>query len=260
MTDTPTTTAQLAQILDWAALLPALLTRRAPTGDSSNSGRRTHGSKPPVRLDILQILDTRRRATGDDAEDRAWHDRMASDHRQGLLPDLWQWARMIEAEALEGCPDVPDELPEAPTLASVIAWLIKHTIRWTLAQQWASEYVADIDWWWRRLRDLVGEASPAGVPCGRCGETLGMVHLGLWECGAGHQVTVQPVSINLAAQKIGIPKDQLYALIAQPQQLRTLGIEPPRPILGETGARRVYDLSDLRRLVAEVRLRRPAAS
>ena len=113
MTDTPTTTAQLAQILDWAALLPALLTRRAPTGDSSNSGRRTHGSKPPVRLDILQILDTRRRATGDDAEDRAWHDRMASDHRQGILPDLWQWARMIEAEALEGATPLGGEGPRS---------------------------------------------------------------------------------------------------------------------------------------------------
>lgn len=254
------TIEQLGDILDWAALLPALLTRRAPTGDSSRGGRGMSGPRPPARLDVMHVLDARLRVTGDDAEDRAWHDRMASDHRQGLLPDLWQWARMIEAEALEGCPDVPDELPEAPTLASVVAWLVKHTGHWTLAQQWASEYVADVGWWWRRLRDLVGEASPAGVPCGRCGETLGMVHLGLWECGAGHQVTVQPVSVNLAAQKIGIPKDQLYALIAQPQQLRALGIEPPRPILGETGARRVYDLSDLRRLVAEVRVRRPAAS
>ena len=259
MTDTPTTTAQLAQILDWAALLPALLTRRAPTGDSSNSGRRTHGSKPPVRLDILQILDTRRRATGDDAEDRAWHDRMASDHRQGILPDLWQWCRLIEAEAMHSRPEPPDELPEQPTLAGVVDWLTRHT-PWAVEQPWAGEYVADVDWWWRKLREAVGEADTAGVPCGRCGEGLVMVHLGLWECGTGHQVTVQPVSINLAAQKIGIPKDQLYALIAQPQQLRTLGIEPPRPILGETGARRVYDLSDLRRLVAEVRVRRPAAS
>ena len=90
MTATPTTEAQLAQILDWAAYLPALLTRHAPTGDGSRSGRRTPGSKPPVRLDILHLLDTRLRVTGDDAEDRAWHDRMASDHRQGLLPDLWQ--------------------------------------------------------------------------------------------------------------------------------------------------------------------------
>ena len=253
------TADQLAQILDWAAILPALLTRRAPTGDTSRTGRRVPGSRPPVRLDVLHVLDTRTRVAGDDAEDRAWHDRMASDHRQGLLPDLWQWCRLIEAEAMDACPDVPEELPERPTLASVVDWLVKHT-PWALTQPWADEYAADVDWWWRKLREAVGEASPAGVPCGRCGETLGMVHLGLWECGAGHQVTVHPVSVNLAAQKIGIPKDQLYALIAQPQQLRALGIEPPRPILGETGARRVYDLSDLRRLVAEVRVRRPAAS
>lgn len=73
MTDTPTTTAQLAQIFDWATLLPALLTRRAPTGDSSNGGRRAPGSRPPARLDVMHVLDTRFRVTGDDAEDRAWH-------------------------------------------------------------------------------------------------------------------------------------------------------------------------------------------
>ena len=252
---------QLRDILDWAAILPALLTRRAPTGDTSRTGRSRSvpGSRPPVRLDVLHVLDTRTRVAGDDAEDRAWHDRMASDHRQGLLPDLWQWCRLIEAEAMDACPDVPEELPERPVLASVVDWLVKHT-PWALTQPWADEYAADVDWWWRRLRDLIGEAGESGVPCGRCGDWLAMVHLGLWECRAGHQVTVQPVSVNLAAQKIGIPKDQLYALIAQPQQLRALGIEPPRPILGETGARRVYDLSDLRRLVAEVRVRRPAAS
>lgn len=243
MTDR-STIEQLGDILDWAALLPALLTRRAPTGDNSRGGRRTPGSKPPVRLDILHLLDTRLRVTGDDAEDRAWHDRMASGHRQGLLPDLWQWARMIEAEALEGCPDVPDELPEAPTLASVVAWLVKHTGHWTLAQQWASEYVADVGWWWRRLRDLVGEASPAGVPCGRCGETLGMVHLGLWECGAGHQVTVQPVSIREAARITGTHEATLR------RWLRESGA----PRLSEGAASVIYDLGTIRRVIAERRL------
>ena len=163
---------QLRDILDWAAILPALLARRAPTGDTSRTGRRVPGSRPPVRLDVLHVLDTRTRVAGDDAEDRAWHDRMASDHRQGLLPDLWQWCRLIEAEAMDACPDVPEELPERPVLASVVDWLVKHT-PWALTQPWADEYAADVDWWWRKLREAVGEAAVArDVPCSRCREPL----------------------------------------------------------------------------------------
>lgn len=239
------TTEQLADILDWAALLPALLTRRAPTGDTSRGGRTSPGSRPPVRLDVLHVLDERPRITGDDAEDRAWHDRMASDHRQGLLPDLWQWARMIESEAMDGRPALPDELPEQPTLASVVGWLTKHTDPWALAQQWASEYVADIDWWWRRLRDLVGEArGHSGVECGRCGEPLVLVHLGLWECGSGHQVTVQPVSIREGARIVEVSEATLRRWLAS--------ADAPR--LSEAPGRVIYDLGTIRRVVAERRL------
>lgn len=243
--DTPTVTAQLRDILDWAALLPALLTRRAPTGDSSRGGRPVPGSRPPVRLDVLQVLDDRERIRGDDAEDRAWHDRAASDHRQGLLPDLWQWCRMIESEAMDARPALPDELPERPNLASVVDWLTRHTA-WAETQPWAGEYVADVQWWWRRLRELTGESERGSdVPCGRCGEMLHLVHVGLWECSSGHQVTIHPVSIREAARITEVPVATLHRWLRQSDAPRLT--ESP-----SSGV--VYDLGTIRRVIAQRRL------
>ena len=236
---------QLRDILDWAAILPALLTRHAPTGDTSRTGRRVPGSRPPVRLDVLHVLDTRTRVAGDDAEDRAWHDRMASDHRQGLLPDLWQWCRLIEAEAMDACPDVPEELPERPTIASVVDWLVKHT-PWALTQPWADEYAADVDWWWRKLREAVGEAAVArDVPCSRCREPLTPVHDGRWECRSGHTVTIHAVGLRQAAREVEVNYETLRRWLAEEEVAR----------LAEPGGRPVYDLGEIRRVVAGRRLR-----
>ena len=244
MTAEPVTVAaQLRDLLDWAALLPVLLTRHAPSGDSSRGGRAPSGSKPPVRLDVLQVLDARVRIPGDDAEDRAELDRLAGDHRQGLLPDLWQWARLIEAEAMETCPQVPAELPEQPTLGSVVDWLLVHT-GWAETQQWADEYRADVDWWWRRLRQLVGEArAEPVVPCGRCGEALTQQKPGLWECEQGHMTSVQAVTLREAARILSARDGE------KAPTLRTLQRWAKRPGLlipiSDGPRSRLFDLSQI---------------
>lgn len=221
MTDTR---KQLIDLVDLAALLPALLTTRtAPASGSRRAGEASIANSPsPVRLDVLQALDGRLRDSGDDAEDRAWHDRMAGEHRQGLLPDLWQWARMIEAEAMETSPELPAELPETPTLTSVIEWLLQH-LDWALAQPWAVELVRDVDWWWRRVRHLAGERDPYRPRCRRClfpvEPIVGLVvegHTpGMWRCsGCGNETSLDAalsrlaeplVTLRQAAEITGVP-------------------------------------------------------
>ena len=198
---TSPTAQQLRDLVDLAALLPELATTRTPAGSRTRrSGGLVAHSPAPVRLDVIQALDARTRVHGDDAEDRARHDRMASDHRQGLLPDLWQWARMIEAEALEACPEVPDELPATPTVASVVDWLLHH-LDWALPQLWADELVADIDWWWRRLKHLHGERDEYLPRCRCCLFPIVEGDGGMWRClGCGAET-----SLDAALKRLGEP-------------------------------------------------------
>ena len=243
---TTTTRQQLVEIVDLAALLPALATSRsgAAAGRAGPSGL-AH-SPAPVRLDIIQALDTRPRVHGDDAEDRAWHDRMVGDHRQGLLPDLWQWARMIEAEAMESCPRVPDELPETPTVASVATWLLAH-LDWALEQQWADELVRDVDWWWRRLRRLAGERDGYAPRCSLCLFPIVEAEGGWWRClGAGHEWSIDSALKRLAEPVVtlreaaAITGMALGTLKQWSRDGRILPVESGR-----------YLLNDIRRLAAD---------
>lgn len=242
-----TTRQQLHDIVDLAALLPDLATTRSVT---SGTGRPASGpvahSPAPVRLDILQALDARTRVTGDDAEDRAWHDRMASDHRQGLLPDLWQWARMIEAEAMDRCPEAPAELPEQPCVASVVAWLLAH-LDWALTQRWADELVSDVDWWWRRVRHLLGERDEYQPRCGRClfpvEETAG----GVWQCaGCGAETSLDAALKRIAEPLVTI--GQASILVAVPRgTLKQWALDDRLLPLGDA-APALYRLRDVRAL------------
>ncbi|MGC8059562.1 hypothetical protein ACP3WF_23980, partial [Salmonella enterica] len=71
------------------------------------------GSRPPARLDVIQLLDRRVRDLTSRAE---WVD----PDRAGLLPYLWTWCRDIEADALDAGHH-PDDLPD--TVAGCCAWL-----------------------------------------------------------------------------------------------------------------------------------------
>jgi len=235
MTDTR---QQLHDIVDLAALLPALQDAHGrPAAGGRAAPRGVAHSPAPVRLDVLQALDTRARVTGDDAEDRAWHDRMASDHRQGLLPDLWQWARMIEAEAMETCPVLPLELPEQPCVASVVAWLLTH-LDWALTQRWAGELVSDIGWWWRRLRHLLGERDEYLPRCGRCLFPVEAAAGGTWRClGCGAETSLDAalkrlaeplVTLTQAAELVEVPFRTLQSRVRAGQLLAVTssGVRP----------------------------------
>ena len=195
----------LAELPELAALLPLAATG-STNGDDIRTRKPVPDSRPPTRLDVVQALDTRTRATGDDAVRRyrddlyaAWREpRRTSDGdleptwepTQGVLPDLWLWARMVESEMLESSPTRPDDLPETPTMASVCDWLARHT-EWAETQQWVAEYTDDVRRWHRRLRGLVGAREPRRMrhDCTSCGNRAELFNGGdVWACTeCGHE-------------------------------------------------------------------------
>lgn len=181
-----TTIQCLAEMPDLAALLPVVAGTSTSPGTTS---RRTPGSQPPASLDIIQALDTRIRTWRGDATDRAHADAIWGDHRQGVLPDLWLWARMIEAEMLDQSPQPPATIPDQITLAGICDWLIRHN-HWAVDQPWHDQYDHDVHSWHRRLTSLAGLTEPRIMrhQCSACEGPSDLTNDGdLWTCrSCGH--------------------------------------------------------------------------
>ena len=157
----PTLPDKLRDILDLAPLLPSLLTTRS----APSTGRATKGSHSPapLRLDVEQLLDPRPRSAYP-PDDRTDADLAWGDHRQGLLPDLADWAHAITRE--QAINNTPTQLqpPDLADLASIINYILGNTAWITEEARWADAFEADVHWWWQRCRQLVDEARPDYAP------------------------------------------------------------------------------------------------
>lgn len=230
----------LAQLPELAALLPvAAITRPAASEGVST----TPHSQPPTRLDVVDLLDTR--------EKESWLDGMSycDPDRVGVLPYLWGWCRDFESDMLDHCPTLPSELPETPTVSGCCEWITTH-LDWLETRPQFAEFTDGITRTHRRVQDAVKhvvDAQRMDVPCSRCGAGRLQRRASdrpLWECDACHHlVSVQAVTLRQAAKLLGVPRTTLQRL-AQRSALLT-------PI-SEGAGRRLYDLGQLRTLVAEM--------
>lgn len=233
----------LTAIPDLMAHLPdAMVTRTHQQG----GGRPVPASKPPVKLEIVHLLD--RRTKHDWEQGMGWCD----PDRQGVLPYLDGWCRDIEATAYESRPELPPEVPADPTVTTACAWLLGMLDYAETLPQWP-EFADGIRVTHRNLlaATAVVRDRERPVRCQRCG--VGTLtrpgEEALWECAAcGSQVKVQAVTLRQAAGIIGMSARTLQDWARRPGVLS--------PILADTGSRKLFDLGDIRRLVAEQRVRR----
>jgi len=242
--------ADLATITKLHGNLPDMLTSRSGGGPNHGSRKVFARSAPPVNLTALDMLDGRQKLGGDDAEGMHQLDRMAGARRMGVLPDLWMWARMIEAEMIDAGAALPAELPESPTVATICRWLSQVT-EWAVGAPWWPEYVHDIHETAQRIAATVGE--PAGAEPTRhggedgCGMIVSQLGPERFVCsGCGKSWTLEAVTLPDAAQRLGISLRTLQSWAA-----RSLLVELP----GQSERRRMYDFEGIRRIVAEKRSR-----
>ena len=227
----------LAEIPELCALLPdAAVARTVIEGP-----RPAPGSKPPTRLDVVHLLDTR---------DKHRDANMATcdPDRQGVLPYLWGWVRDIEADALDQSPQLPPESPEAPTVANCCDWLTTMLDYAATLPQWF-EYADGIRRTHTNLRAAtagVRDIEERPVTCTTCGAGhLALTGPNLWECGAcGKKFTVQAVTLRQAAKIIGdIGHTTLWRWSKRNLFTRI-----------HDDGRDLYDLGSIRRVVAYERL------
>lgn len=231
----------LHDLPELCALLPAALTLRTPS-----PGRTAPTSKPPLRLDILQLADTRDRTR--------WLDGMqwCDPDSVGILPYLWGWARDLEATALDTAPGLTPDLPATPTAVNIAEWLLE-TAEWAATLPQWPELHSGILHCWRAAKTALSalrEPETRPVPCSRCRQG----HLQridgttpAWQCNlCGHEVRIQAVTLKQAAQHVNMPYTTLRDWARRPGLLAPIEDSPRR---------RLYDLGQIRALAAERRLR-----
>ncbi len=233
------TRRHLAELPELCALLPdAAVTRSVVEGP-----RPAPASKPPLRLDVLDLMDTRLKA--DQTHHRS--KTLCDPDRMGVLPYLFTWCRDL-TETVEGLPPLPDRL----TVATICDWLGQQSgIAETLPQ--FGEMAYGIKQTHQAVRDAttsVRDIDPVPVPCSNCGAgTLKTTGPNLWQCNAcGREVTVQAVTIPQAAKIIGVKRSTLYAYRDRNVMQRIQGPGGP-------GGSQLFDLGSVRRMVAEERMR-----
>lgn len=235
------------QVTTWLARIPelcALLPDAERTRSTIDGPRPAPASRPPARLDVIDLLNSR--------EKHNWEHGMGwcDPDREGVLPYLHGWVRDLEASAYD-VDSEPSEPPEHPTIANLCDWLTRHIDLSADLPQWA-DYAWGIQQVHHRLvaaTSAVADKQERPVPCQRCGagKLVRVDGIGAhWACDAcGHRVTVQAVTIRQAAHILRRPERTIRAWAAR--SLITAVADGPRTNL--------YDLSDIARVHAEVALR-----
>lgn len=103
------------------------------------------GSQPPLRLDVVAMLDPRTEINGDGPDD-------VLDEVPNVMADLHGWSRLVH-----------EEHPDHPGASR---WLLRGYIGWICQQPWVDEFAADIARVHGALRQACGDAP--SKPLGRC--------------------------------------------------------------------------------------------
>lgn len=155
-----------AEILQALRALPDLCAQLDPT--ERTPGPKMHGtpgSRPPLRLDVIDLLDTRRKREFD------WLDISAGgDDRHGVLPSLEWWTRWVHADRADADLHQP-ELADTPTIATECGYLAS-VWDYVGAQDYAGEIRSDIKHLLAVVQHALGIRREYTPACRRCRNAL----------------------------------------------------------------------------------------
>lgn len=179
-------TWQLADILDWWALLPALL---IPTSDGEGNHRGKRIDSPsPIRLDVVAVDDLRTGMA------------VAPGDIVGVRFVLYSWARVVleELANLGRAPGTRENGPQSHathwggtgsqphqlgTLTGIVGILERYG-DWIAAQPWVDDYASELAAAHRQLRHVAGVRPPTVIAhcpvVGEQGECGGALHQDRW--------------------------------------------------------------------------------
>jgi hypothetical protein len=137
---------KLAEIEDYLTIVSPVTGRGAPGPRAKG-----FGSRPPLRLDVVAMLDPRTEINGDGPEDRL-------DEVPNVGADLLGWLRVLIDE-YPGRIGIPGQAPG-------VGWavvLIRTHIGWIATRPWVDEFAADIGRVHSALRQACGDQPPRSL-------------------------------------------------------------------------------------------------
>lgn len=229
------TRQHLTELPDLYRLLPAAAHTRATV----EGPRPAPASKPPTRLDVVDLLDTRHKPAT-----RHHHEAVFPDpDRVGVLPLLQRWTRHYTQQTpptvVACCATLTEMLPAIqhhPDYPEMVA---------AIKDRWHAVRAATAD-----VRDVQHQ-----VPCRNCGGELEQQNPKLWRCKAcGHEVSVIAATLPQARRALLLEHGD------KAPTLRTLQNWANRPGLLpgllESGPRsNVYDMATIRSVTASYLLK-----
>lgn len=188
MTETPPVTAKrvglaradLVALPDLVEELARCITERLPV----DGLRGKPGSKVPLRLDVLHLVDNRHKPDWDGLDPRETEDVA---ERFGVGPVLESWTRVLAEEL----PEYPD-MAEHATVRSEAALLVEHW-DWITTQPWATELARDVARMVGQVRAALGIRPEPHYRCPKCGERALLVDGGFLVCPSQHEQSVRDV-------------------------------------------------------------------
>lgn len=127
---------QLGEIEDYLAIVSPVPGR---SGEPGPIGRRFE-SRPPLRVDVVAMLDPRTGITGDGPDD-------VLDEIPNVWADLGGWTRVVH-----------EEHPDHP--AGYGPWYLRTRCDWICQQPWCDEFARDVARVHGALRQACGDAPP----------------------------------------------------------------------------------------------------
>jgi hypothetical protein len=176
--------ADLVALPDLMAELARCRTERLPDDGSNRHGK--PGSRPPMRLDVLHLVDDRRKPGWEGDDPRL----VRLSERYGVAPLLETWTRVLAEEL----PEYPD-LAEHATVRSEAAVLVEHW-DWIADQQWANELADDVITVAGWVRVSLAIRPEPKFRCPTCANRAYLVVGGFLTCSEGHEQSIRDLEMQ----------------------------------------------------------------
>lgn len=243
-------TGALTSLPEAYALLPGFLLPGSLPPDPDRRAATSSPARPPLRLEVVDLLDGREKPDADLYREDYDLDRRAGSRRQGVLPTLASWVRLTDSELWESGIDHGPPA-DVPTVATECGWLLGHAA-WILDQRWGHELAAEVTAMLGDVQAATGWQPVEPDKCPSCGWIVEARDGGAWwSCTGCPRTWAMHAEISklAAVQEHSLTLREVAADLDRPLATVKAWVASGRLLAVATGPRgRLYDVREARRI------------